>query len=104
MPGRALFSATTVASTLGLAVLGEHGGVGLARDAARFKSQLAAAPFNFHALCVEHLSISFLVVESVAAPQLPLAEAGPHCASLKGDVSAPAPGSRPASGGFPDAR
>ena len=45
-----------------LAVLGEHGGIGLAGHAAGLERQLAAAPLDFHALCFEHLSVSFLVV------------------------------------------
>ena len=43
----------------GVTVLGEHSSVGLTRDAPRFKSELASAPFNFHAMCVEHLVSRF---------------------------------------------
>ena len=47
----------------GLAVLGVHRCVGLASHAARLQRQLAAGPFNFHTLCLEHLFrlVSFLV-------------------------------------------
>ena len=43
----------------GFAVLGEHGSVGLAGDAPRLKAELASAPFNFHAMCVEHFVSRF---------------------------------------------
>src|SRR6185437_11095124 len=64
----------------GLAVLGKDGGVGLAGDAARLKTELAAPPFYFHTLGVKHLSSRFLLA-GMAKGAEPRREAGPHCAS-----------------------
>ena len=38
----------------GLAVGGEHGAVGLARDPAGFQGELAPAPIEFNSMHIEH--------------------------------------------------
>ena len=43
----------------GLAVGGEHGAVGLARDLAGFEDERTAAPFDFHFVVIEHV-LSFI--------------------------------------------
>ena len=48
MPGFGFLATTTVASTRGLAVGGEHGAVGLAGDPAGLERERSARPFDFY--------------------------------------------------------
>ena len=65
----------------GLAVGGEHGAVGLARDLAGFQDERTAAPFDFHFVVIEHV-LSFMCGKGRARfagagpfPWLPLLDA-----------------------------
>ena len=52
----------------GLAVGGEHGAVGLARDLAGLEGELAPAPVEFYTLDIEHCVLSFMVFAKARKP------------------------------------
>ena len=54
MPSFGCLAATTVGEHGGLAVGGEHGAVGLARDLSGFQGELAATPIELNSMDIEH--------------------------------------------------
>ena len=60
MPTLASLAATTVASTDGAAICGEHGAVGLAGDAAGLEPERAARPFDFYGVLMQHDGVSMV--------------------------------------------